>query len=94
MFNQKRDNNFPAKGVVQSQNQRQLKRNKPETGVKTLISGPEALYGAQGVEPGKLAAAAGRKIKSRSVLRAHELSRHQQDLLAQGVERGILKLRW
>ena len=51
------------------------------------------LDGAQGVEPGELAAATGGKVEPRAVLSTDELGRHEQYLLAQGLKRGILKLR-
>jgi hypothetical protein len=44
------------------------------------------------VEPSQFAVAAGREIEPRTVSGANELSGHQQNLLTQGLERGVLKL--
>jgi hypothetical protein len=49
------------------------------------------VYGAQCMEPGRLAAAGGGKIEPRAVSRANELHRHQENLLAQGLECGVSK---
>jgi len=45
------------------------------------------------VEPSDLAASAGGKIKARAVSGANELGGHKENLFAQGMEGGILKLR-
>jgi hypothetical protein len=45
------------------------------------------------MEPGELAAATGGKVEPRSVPSTDEVGRHEQNLLAQGLKRGILKLR-
>jgi hypothetical protein len=60
--------------------------------VKTHALEPEAVYGTQGMFPGGLAETAGGQVEARSVFSADELSRHQQNLLAQGLESGVLEL--
>src|SRR5260370_32476452 len=46
------------------------------------------------MEPCQLAAAAGGEIEARAVAGANELYRHEQNLLTQCLERGVLKLWW
>jgi hypothetical protein len=75
--------------VIASVVKRELR---PESGVKTHALEPEAVYGTQGMFPGGLTETAGGQVEARSVLSADELSRHQQNLLAQGLESGVLKL--
>jgi len=44
------------------------------------------------VDPSHFALTAGGEIEPRTVSGANELSGHQQNLLTQGLERGVLKL--
>ena len=59
-----------------------------------VVSALEILDLAQGVSPGMLARATGGQQQVRPVVRAHQLSGHQEDALAQGLKGSFLHLRW
>jgi hypothetical protein len=81
-----------AMGKLDAADYRVLReRLEPESGVKTHALEPEAVYGTQGMFPGGLTETAGGQVEARSVLSAGELSRHQQNLLAQGLESGVFE---
>src|SRR5438876_1879425 len=59
-----------------------------------VVSALESLDLAQGVSPGMLARATGGQQQMRPVVRAYQLSGHQEDALAQGLKGSFLHLRW
>jgi len=68
-------------------------RRYPESCVKVWESYPEPVDSVDSILPGCLPGATGGKNQPGAVLGATELSWHQQDTVAQGLERSVLE-RW
>jgi|SRR6516162_7001168 len=70
-----------------------IERSEPESCVKVWESYPEPVDSVDSILPGCLPGATGGKNQPGAVLGATELSWHQQDTVAQGLERSVLE-RW